>query len=271
MKKTCMLVSALLVATQLSCAANYELIVKKTNPEPPTILQATQSTTIPRRLLFLSDKEARCPSQCTAVVKEQAEYQKFVSFVESLLMERGFELISGAIVSRIEDRLRDSKVREQWDRLEKALLLGKDTGADAIFEIKALYVTETKSVYLKETNSSAFILVPERYADEVRQRDPGSSAFPVLGWEATVELRLVDLNGKVIWSAAKTVRLSDRLPESWRVRLAPTYPFATPARSLGELPYNFDYNMYVYDTALQKSTLLEIIEELVGKIPVQSR
>lgn len=233
------------------------MIVRRTDPAAPAIQTPASGSQIPLKLLYLTDAEAKCPNRCSEVVKGKEDFAKFSSMLERMLMDRGFELVSGAVVSRVEDRLRENKSREVWDRLEKALLLGKDTGADAIFEVKTLYVDEFKRVFLKNGNEP-YTEVPERYATEVLARDHHARVFALDFWSATVELRALDLAGRVIWAGQKTVRITDVLPTDWNAKVD----------GEGEVMVrNFDYQMYLYNKELIADTLNAIIKELVQKMP----
>ena len=99
----------LLAAVVTAGCAPTTLTIVRTRPEAPTTLESTRTSKIPTKLLFLSEKEASCPNLCSSVASE--EYRNSVDLIEHLLMEKGFELINGGVVSRVEDRLKESKTR----------------------------------------------------------------------------------------------------------------------------------------------------------------
>ena len=254
------LVSALLLSSLFACFGT-PLILRKTEPSPPRVMTSnTVKNEKITKLLFLSPDEAQCPNQCSEVVRTKNGYSRFVNEVEKLLMEKGFEIISGAIVSRVENKLSDSQTREKWDRVEKALLLGKDTGADAIFEIKDLFVDEVTKTYLKRPGEKEFREVPQDFAKQFATNEK-ASIFNINIWQATVELRMIDMSGKVIWSGTKTVSLTDVLPSDWTATLSSSYPNATVSSE------NYDFQLYYYNRDLISSTVQDIIKDLVNEMP----
>ena len=245
----------------LAACFGTPLVLKKTEPLAPRIMKSNavkdQKFT---KLLFLSPDEARCPNQCSEVVRTKNSYSRFVNEVEKLLMEKGFDIISGAIVSRVETKLSDSQTREKWDRVEKALLLGKDTGADAIFEIKDLFVDEVVKTYLRRPGEKEYREVPKDFANQFAANEK-AAIFKVNIWQATVELRMIDMSGRVIWSGTKTVALTDVLPSDWIATLKAKYPNVEVSKS------NYDYQLYYFNRDLISATVQDIIKELVMEMP----
>lgn len=258
---------ALVGVTGLGCSA--PILLSRSRPAEPALLRATDVTKVPTKVVFLSEKEASCPNQCSSLMRE--EYLRSVLLIERRLMEKGFELISGGVVSRVEDRLKDSKTREIWDRLEKALLLGKETGADAIFQVKALYYDTERKTFVKEKAEKEFSEAPAQYAMEATRRG-GNYWFPVDTWNIGVELRLVDMSGKVIWSASKLVRMTDILPESWQARLV-VGPVGKGRTSVKIKPFvdlpdwNYRLGLYQNNRALQRAIMEQVIDELIEQMP----
>jgi hypothetical protein len=222
------------------------------------------------KLIFISQAEANCPTQCADTISSQSGFRRIVSHIEKRLSQHGFSLISGDIVSRVEDRLRKNETREKWGRTEKALLLGADTGADAIFEVRSLFIDQRIQTFLKEPGASNFKKVPMAYAARITQEESSAAKFDVPIWEATVEIRMIDIDGNVIWTGAKTVRTTDILPDDWEVLLDRTRPDARIARSLGPLggrkQENFDYYRYFHDADLQKEQIKLIIDDLIQQL-----
>lgn len=175
-------------------------------------------------------------------------------------MAHGYELVSGAIVSRVEKQLAGNNARETWDRTEKAMLLGRETGADAIVEIRALYIDEAATHYLKESEDTGFKKVSQQYADE-RAEMKVASRYELPFWEARVEMRIVSVDGAVLWQGGHSIQTSDVLPESWVITLYDDYPDARETES------NFDYDMYYRDDQLKMEQLYDIIDALLARMP----
>ncbi len=280
------MVTCLIVGALVSGCSSYAITVEKTQPAELTVLSGGPGGTGLRRLIFLSPDEAKCPTQCSDVVNSTG-YKRHVSYVEKKLQQKGYSLISGAIVSRVEHFLKDSDSREKWDRTEKALLLGKETGADAILEVRSLYVDHKKHYYLKAAGKDSFRRKPTKTVEKdlkAWRRDKPSNGwmwFPIVGWailasaptppsgyiipewEATVEVRMIDLDGKVIWSGEKTVTTTNIMPEDWRARLDGHYSWS---RIKGD-DENFDYFEYFDDSELQRKQLDLIIDAIVAEMP----
>lgn len=282
----------LVLGTALSFGCtSIPLAVEKTEPDDAVILQS-KTAQAPKRIIFLSPKEAKCPTRCSTLVESETRYLKFLTHIEQRLQERGYNLISGAIVSRIEEKLLEGRAREEWDRTEKALLLGKETGADAILEVRALYLDEKKRNFLKEMRTKEFREKPEKAVDiaineweyqrptrwwwwipifgwayyYVAYDPPSRYAVPV--WESHLNVRMIDLDGKVIWSGYKTVRITDIIPDNWEGSLDPDYPQAKINRTImGQKEENFDYYQYQDNTELLEKQLYMLIDSLIAQLP----
>ena len=218
-----------------------------------------------------------------------------VEVIEQRLQERGFNLISGAIVSRVEQMLKGSEKGERLDRTEKALLVGKETGADAIFVVKALYVDQVDRWFLKQRGEDNFVEKPERVVhDAIREwpdQKPSAAWYwlPVLGWlrlamadsppslfvvpvwEAMVEAQMLDLDGNIVWSGSETLRSVNVIPSSWEARLNGDYPDSHVRSFWGRKNQNFDYFEYYENTELQRKQVRLIIDSLIDHLPRPGR
>jgi hypothetical protein len=263
------------------------IVMEKSEPEGPSIVRLAGIS--PKRLIFLPPAEAACPNKCSDVVLKD-NFTESLALVEQALQERGYTLISGSIVSRIEEKLKGEVLREQWDRTEKALLLGHATGADAIFQIQAIYVDIYAWDYLRESHASSFQRRPRKSVlnalEEWQPPAGGWILIPVLGWayyaaandppsrfqipfwKATVRARLLDLDGKIIWSGTQTVTTTDIIPDDWHARLDGKHPESKVRRSpTGKKDENFDYFDYFYNLQLQQEQLHMIIDNLIKQLP----
>ncbi|MCB9558075.1 MAG: hypothetical protein H6707_18315 [Deltaproteobacteria bacterium] len=193
-------------------------------------------------------------------------YKRLVSHVEKTLLQRGFELISGAIVSRVENRLKKNETREKWDRTEKALLLGKETGADAIFEVRSVYVDVVTRAFIKGDGDAEYVERPLAYARSQISQDSSMRMVQVPVWKASVELRIINMDGKVLWSGTKSISTTDIMPEDWHAKVAPIEGRAGAAR-IEKSGQNFDYFMYFHDAELQEKRVRMLIEDLIGQTP----
>ncbi len=280
-------------ALVLGCTS-IPMTVEKTKPDDAVILQS-KNVRAPKRVIFLSAKEAECPTRCAATVTKES-YSKAVTRIEQRLQEQGYSLISGAIVSRIENQLGKSKTREVWDRTEKALLLGKETGADAIFEVRTLYIDQKSRDFLKEFRTKEFREKPRGTVQKAitewrRGQKPGNiwlfipifgwayyyvyndppSSYELPVWEANVSARMIDLDANVIWSGSKTVRSTDIMPHDWRASLDAGYPRSQVVMTFnGTKDQNFDYLELHDDHQLQKKQLYMIIDSLIAQLPKPS-
>lgn len=247
--------------------------LSKTAPEPAQFLSAPMQK--PRKLLMLPLAEAVCPNQC-ARISHSSRQDEYVAETLRLLMKRGYEIIDGAVVVRVEEHAEKPYFDETWDRLEKALLLGKNSGADAILTIDRLYVDyePITQMYEKPERGKApagakFEEVPERLALKAGTMKPKTvSVFKAYVWNATVEMRLIDMSGKVIWTGTKTIRSTDIIPETWTAQLVLIPPMARIKIKDGVEAFNYDYYMYLYNEDKQRQALLNILNELVKKMPM---
>ena len=256
-------------------------VLKQTEFEEPIIYSSNGTKTFPKKLIFLSKTEAACPKECSEIVHNANKYQGWISQVEQKLLARGYKLISGAIVSRVEEKLVESENRETWDRTEKALLLGKKTGADAIFEVRGLWSDLSERTFIKKKGEDSYKEVPEKYADELIKEDlkhKEMSRFDVPYWKVLVELRVLDMDGNVMWSGSRFVRTTDIMPEDWIAQLKDSRPNAKIVRKRTSPPWqfwrtgnrkdeNFDYSRYYYDNELQEEQFYMIIDDLIGRLP----
>jgi hypothetical protein len=280
------------VSALQGCVTTGRVTIEKTTPKAPFVLRLKRFT--PERLIFLSPTEASCPTKCSEAVVSPTKYAALVSEFEKALMERGYELVSGAIVSRVENKLAENETREQWDRTEKALLLGKDTGADSIFEVKAYFINRDERHFLKEKGEKDFVqatpsavrraiaeghskvpwflwippafpLGPPIYA-LLRPSPP--SSFYLYFWEATVEARILDMDGTVLWSGTQSKGITDTLPEDWTAELKAVYGLnrAQIKKTASGRSENFDLNEYLAPET-QTDTLLGMVRSLVATLP----
>jgi hypothetical protein len=258
------LISALMMA---SCAATVSIIVPKTTPDEPLILKAPYVDHWPKKLIFLSMTEASCPTRCSDALTTDT-LRSFVSYIEQKLMKQNFQLISGGIVSRIELELKNTNNsgREVWDRTEKALLLGKESGADGIFEVRRLHIDKKFHTYLRAGDEQIFKEVPVLWARKVLAEDRTASSFDLVYWEATVELRLLDIDGNVIWSGTKTVKTTDIIPEAWKADLKAFWPAAYVSWENNRAKENYDYYMYLQNQDLQEQQIYLIIDNLIQQL-----
>ena len=263
----CWLISSAFLLSFGCGSTTFEL--KQTKQEDPTIYRSNETKTFPRKLIFLSTKEAACPTQCSEVV-QAANLQRWVSRIEQKLLDRGYRLVSGAIVSRVEEKLRLSDTREKWDRTEKALLLGKETGADAIFEVRGLWSDLRQRTFIKNKGEESFKEVPRNYADKVISEDPKHkkvSRFDVPYWIVLVELRVLDMDGNIVWAGTRSVRTTDIMPTAWIANLKDYRPNAKIDSKGNTKDENFDYDMYYYDNLLQEKQFILIIDDLIDRLP----
>jgi hypothetical protein len=285
-----------LVAWNVAGCAPLRLTIAKTTPEEPVFLRGTASHEAAfARLIFLSPTGANCPHLCTRAVRAEGDYSHFISRLEQRLQERGFNLISGAIVSRVEQMLKGSERGERLDRTEKALLVGKETGADAIFVVRALYVDQVDRWFLKPRGEDNFVEKPENIVHaaivewpaqkpsaawywlpvlgwlRLAMADSSPSRFVVPAWEARVEAQMLDLDGNIVWSGSKAVRSVDVIPSSWEVGLNGHYPDSEVRSSWGKKNQNFNYFEYYEDTELQRKQVQLIIDDLIDHLPRPGR
>lgn len=253
------------------CKTTIPIKVSKTNiGRSQTVLKINRNQ-IPEKVMFLSRTEAKCPTQCSDVFTNESQ-KTFVSYIEQQLMKNGYSLISGAIVSRVEKELEGNVTREEWDRTEKALLLGEETGADAIFEVRRMHIDMKDRYFLKDPNGESFTEVPKLYAENALVESNMVSVFMVPFWEATVELRMIDMDGNVIWSSLASVKSTDIIPSAWKADLVPAYPaaFVSRNRSGRGKKENYDYKMYCFNSKLIEKQMYIIIDSLMKKLPSPS-
>jgi hypothetical protein len=263
----CLLISSALLLLFGCGSTSFEL--KQTKQEEPTIYLSNETKTFPRKLIFLSTKEAACPTQCSEVVQE-ANLKRWVSRIEEKLLDRGYMLVSGAIVSRVEEKLGLSDTREKWDRTEKALLLGEKTGADAIFEVRGLWSDLRQRTFIKKKGEESFKEVPKNYADKLISEDRKHkevSRFDVPYWIVMVELRVLDMDGNIVWSGMRSVRTTDIMPTAWKANVKEYRPNAKIDTKGNRKDQNFDYDMYYYDNLLQEQQFILIIDDLIDRLP----
>jgi len=250
------------VAALSGCKKKYTLTVPRTQVQAPEIL----GRGVPgiRKVIFVHPPEASCPTACSQVIATPEAYNQVIAHAEKAVVQRGYQLISGAIVGRVGGRVMPGN----WEPAQMALAVGKESGADAVFEIRSLYVDLAKETYLIERGDETFKKVPDRYAAKaVRDDRKRSMLFEVPYWEVHVEMRMIALDGSVVWSASKSIRTTDVVPDSWRARMKKQGTRAQINRKRKKRDQNYDYFMYFHDVDLQEKQVLFIIDELVKQLP----
>lgn len=215
------------------------------------------------QFLGMARRAPALPEANALLDKDSAANNALVSAVEHALMAKGFLLVDKGVVSRIEQYLgaNTHNTRENWNTLEKALLLGKETGADAIVQVRTMKVFRETKVYALRNGENVFNPVPDKYGYNLMWSGQGS-ILPREWWSVMVEIRMINIQGELIWAGFKEVKLTDVLPEDWKAILIPQlggYAMVSEA--------NLPYETYANDEALIRNKLTDALFEMLNVIP----
>ncbi len=202
------------------CSKASTLTVKPSEPQAAELLPADQlEASVYKRLLLLPIENNVVVKDTKLAVLSEKDKAYYTAKLEKALLAQEFELISPEIVARAEKGLRGNKL----SAAEKALILGKETKADAVFQVQELSVrgkVDYFTVEDLETQAVDASRVKEDKKGRLYHSETEECVFQLPYYEVRFEGKLIDArNGNVLWVGSGRQTVVDALQESWVAKL----------------------------------------------------
>lgn len=129
----------------LGCAKADTLTIKPATPEAPELVPSPSLEEFAYKKILLLPYEGKISVKDVeaAALKEQTGAY-YTGKVEKALLAQGFEVISPEIVARVSKSLKGSG---SLSAAEKAMVMGKETKADAVFVMQSIAVEGVEDFY----------------------------------------------------------------------------------------------------------------------------
>ncbi len=206
--------------TATGCAKTSTLTVKPSTPQAAELLPADQlEAGVYKRLLLLPIENSVDVKDTDVAVLSEKSTSYYSAKLEKALLAQGFELISPEIVARAEKGIKGGKL----SGAEKALILGKETKADAVFQVQELAVRGTVDYFTVEDLKTQPVDASRVKADKkgrLYHAETEQCVFKLPYYELRFEGKLIDArNGNVLWVGSGRQNVVDALEESWVAKL----------------------------------------------------
>lgn len=241
--------------TTAACAKTSTLTVKPSTPQAAELLPAEQlEAGVYKRLLLLPiESDVDVKDTDVAVLAEKAT-SYYSAKLEKALLAQGFELISPEIVARAEKGLKGGKL----SAAEKALILGKETKADAVFQVQELAIRGTVDYFTVEDLKTLPVDASRVKADKkgrLFHSETEQCVFKLPYYEVRFEGKLIDArSGDVLWVGSGRENVVDALEESWVAKLD---------KDCGLEKENFVFTDYVASESTLDSTFAALVSRLL--------
>jgi hypothetical protein len=201
-----------------ACGKTSTLTVRPGEPPAPELLPAEQlEANIYKKILLLPiESEVEVKDSDLAILNEKGKAY-YTAKLEKALLAQGFELISPEIVARAE------KKAGNLSAAEKALILGKETKADAVFQVQELSVRGSTDYFTVEDLETSPVDASRVKTDKkgrLYHAETEKCVFKLPYYELRFEGKLIDAqNGNVLWVGSGRYTAIDALAESWVAKL----------------------------------------------------
>jgi hypothetical protein len=251
-------------ALALGCAKADTLTVK---PGTPAALELLPS---PRLEEFAYKKILLLPFEGEVTVKgvgfavvEQQEGSYYTGKLEKAMLARGFEVIAPEIVVRASKSVKDAG---KLSAVEKAMVMGKETRADAVFAIQSIVVEAVTDFYAVDKLETA--LVDASKVSEKKGRYYASETKDCVHrlpyYAVRMEGKLIDATtGSVLWVGSGRQTVVDSLTESYVAKLH--------KKDCELLEENFSFEAKLAGEPLLTATFTDLAGRLIDPLEALAR
>jgi hypothetical protein len=219
MKKCARIMFGWLVLLLLcGCSSLTTLTVRRTTPKALTLVPAPQLTErqYKRILLVPPEQGVKVSPLVESQIPSEKELSYYTSKLEKTLLAKGFEVISAEIVARARTAVGTAR-----SFAERAIAMGKETRADAVFTIFELQVHDgERFIHLRDLHDVA---PADRAQDDDGRffhRETEACLYRLPLYEVRIAAKLIDVaNGEVLWVGEGQEKTLDVLPKSWVAKL----------------------------------------------------
>jgi len=211
-----------MVVLALGCAKADTLTVKPTTPADLELVPS------PRLEEFAYKKILLLPYEGTVVVKDldikaltEHDGAYYTGKLEKALLGRGFEVISPEIVARV---AKNTKGTGKLSAVEKAMIMGKETKADAVFVTQSIALQSAADFYavdeLETAKVDAAKVKQDEKSEEYYQPETKDCVYRLPYYSVRMEGKLIDAKtGNVLWVGSGSQTAIDSLSESYVAKL----------------------------------------------------
>lgn len=245
-----------LIAGGFGCGKTGTLSVKPSDPETAEILASDGlKQYIYKKILLLpiEPKALQRGSQLAIIKSKEVDY--YTAKVEKALLAQGFEIISSEIVARAEKSLGSNA--KNLSAAQKAMTMGKETKADAVFIVQSVSAETVQDYYTVEKLKTAKVDAARVKTDRkgrLYHEETEACVFHLPYYEVRFEGKLIDAkSGNVLWVGTTRQDVIDELQESWVAKL--------------DKKCRMDEQNFVFsDYVRQESTLDATVSSLLSRV-----
>jgi len=198
------------------CGSTSTLTIRPTTPATAELVPtpALEAHVYRRVLVLPPDKDVVVDESVEPAIVRDKNTNYYVSKVEKSLLSQGFEVIAPEIVARA------AKGATKHSAAERALIMGKETRADAVLMIQSIRVVGGEKFFHIEDLSE---VEPGLRAEDDGMpihRTTGLCLYRLPYYEIRLEGRMIDVrSGDVLWVGSGRETTLDTLTESWTAKL----------------------------------------------------
>jgi hypothetical protein len=244
----------LFAGAAVACGKTSTLTVKPGDATAPELLPAEQlEKHVYKKILVLPlEKDVEIKDTSIKVLREKSP-DYYTTKLEKALLTNGFEVISSEIVARAQ-----KGIKNKMSAAEKALLMGKETKADAVFIVQSLTIEGATDYFTVEDLSTKEIeenLVQTDKKGRLYHVETEECIFRLPYYQLRFEGKLIDArNGNVLWVGSATETVVEALDESWVAKLD---------KECGLVNENFSFGQYVAGETALASTYDGLLAQLL--------
>jgi hypothetical protein len=201
-----------------ACGSATTLVVRPTTPSPAELVPTPQlEANAYRRLLVLPpDSKVNVAADVDVTIARDRGVPHYMSKLEKLLLSQGFEVVSQEIVAR----LGQGKNQASNSVAQRALMMGKETHADAVLMVQSIAVVNGEKYYHIEDLTEVEPALRVEDDGEFTHKESGACLYRLPYYEIRFEAKMVDVRtGDVLWVGAARETSVDAFKESWTAKL----------------------------------------------------
>jgi hypothetical protein len=200
------------------CSSLTTLTVRRSEPKALTLVPAPQLTErqYKRILLVPPEQGVKVSPLVESQIPSEKELSYYTSKLEKILLAKGFEVVSAEIVARAKTAIGGARTPA-----ERAVAMGKETRADAVFTLLELQVLDgERFIHLRDLRD---VPPAERAQDDDGRffhRETEACLYRLPLYEVRIAAKLIDVqDGDVLWVGEGQEKTLDVLPKSWVAKL----------------------------------------------------
>ena len=237
-----------------ACGKTSTLTVKPGQSSSPELIPAKQlEASIYKKILVLPIEGDIEVKDTTIKVLREKKPEYYGAKLEKALLAQGFEVISSEIVARAQ-----KGIKGKLSGAEKALIMGKETKADAVFMVQSMAISGTTDFFTVDdlkTKTVAKNLVKEDKKGRLFHAETEQCIFRLPYYEVRFEGKMIDARtGNVLWVGSGRQTVVDALDESWVAKLDKECSLVTE---------NFSFGQYVAGEGALTSTYDGLLAQLL--------